>query len=84
MKGKKHRAVANPWPLLSTAPVHDSSTAVGAVTGRSGVLGTLLGHYQAPPYDPATASVKELDQVSKIPEQVLHALLASALIHCFN
>ena len=46
-----------------------SSTAVSAVTGRSGVLVTALGHSQALPYDPATASVKDLYQMRKIPEQ---------------
>ena len=34
-----------------------SVTAVTAVTGRSGVLPTALGHCQALPYDSVTASV---------------------------
>ena len=48
---------------------YDSSTAVSAVTGRSGVLVTVLGHCQALPYDPVTASVKDFYQMWKFPEQ---------------
>ena len=42
--------------LLKTC---DSSTAVSAVTCRSGVLVTVLGPCQALPYDPVTASVED-------------------------
>ena len=41
----------------------DSSTAVSAVTCRSGVLVTILGHCQALPYD--TASVKDFTKCEK-------------------
>ena len=54
---------------LALLESYDSSTAVSAVTGRSGVWVTVLGHCQALPYDPATASVKDLYQMRKIPEQ---------------
>ena len=36
---------------------YDSSTAVSALTGRSGVQVTVLGHGQVLPYNPVTASV---------------------------
>ena len=42
---------------------YDSSTAVSAVTGRSGVWVTVLGHCQALPYDLVTASVEDLYQM---------------------
>ena len=48
---------------------YDSSPAVSAVIGQSGVLVTVLGHWQALPYDPVTASVKDFYQMWKIPEQ---------------
>ena len=54
---------------LALLESYDSSTAVSAVTGRSGVWVTVLGHCQALPYDPVTASVKDLYQMRKIPEQ---------------
>ena len=65
---------------LALRESYDSSTAVSAVTGRSGVWVTVPGHCQALPYDPVTASVRDLNQMRKISEQ---ALLASALIHYF-
>ena len=39
---------------------YDSSTAVSALTGRSGVRVTVLGHRQALPYNLVTASMKDL------------------------
>ena len=48
---------------LALLESYDSCTAVSAVTGRSGVLVTVLGHCQALPYDPVTASVKDLPNV---------------------
>ena len=56
---------------LALLESYDSSTAVivSAVTGRKGVLVTVLGHCNALPYDPVTASVKGLYQMWKIPEQ---------------
>ena len=63
---------------------YDSSNAVSAVTVRSGVLVTVLGHCQALPYDPVTASVKDFYQFNvKISGAVLQALLASSLTQCF-
>ena len=54
---------------LSLLESYDSSTAVSAVTGRSGVQVFVLGHCQALLYDPVTASAKNLFQMWKIPEQ---------------
>ena len=54
---------------LALLESYDWSTAVSAVPGRSGVRVTVLGHSQALPYDPVTASVKDLYQMWKIPEQ---------------
>ena len=45
------------------------STAVSAVTGRGGVRVTVPGHSQALPFNLVTASVKDLYQMRKIPEQ---------------
>ena len=53
---------------LALLESYDSSTAVSAVTGRSGVRVTVLGHCQALPYDPVTASVKDLYRMWKILE----------------
>ena len=44
---------------------------------------TVLGHYQALPYDPVTAFMKDLYQMWKNPEQC-SKLLVSALIHCLT
>ena len=44
---------------LALLESYDSITAFSAVTGRSGVLVTVLGHCQALPYDPVTASVND-------------------------
>ena len=46
--------------FLALLESYDSSTAVSAVTGRSGVRVTVLGDCQALPYDPVTAYVKDL------------------------
>ena len=54
---------------LALLESYDSSTAVSAVTGRSGVQVFVLGHCQALLYDPVTASAKKLFQMWKIPEQ---------------
>ena len=43
---------------LALLKSYDSSTAVSAVTGRSGVLVTVLGHCQAVPNDRVTAYKK--------------------------
>ena len=66
---------------LALLDSYDSSTAISAVTGRSSVRITILGHCQALPYDPVlTASVKDLYQMLKVWEQCF----ASALIHCLK
>ena len=54
---------------LALLESYDSSTAISAATGGSGVWVTVLGHCQALPYDPVIASVKDLYQMWKIPEQ---------------
>ena len=54
---------------LALLESYDSSTAVSAGTGRSGVRVTVLGHCQALPYDSVTASMEDLYQMWKIPEQ---------------
>ena len=54
---------------LALLQSYDSSTAVSAVTGRSCVRVTVLGHCQALPYDSVTASMKDLYQMWKNPEQ---------------
>ena len=48
---------------LALLDSYDSSTAVGDVTGRSGVLVISLGHCQALPYDRVTAYVKDFYQL---------------------
>ena len=80
--GHRTRAVLSSDKHWHTVPEHrlallesyDSSTAVSAVIGRSGVRVTVLGHCQALPYDPVTASVKELYQMWKFPEQCCQCL----------
>ena len=47
----------------------DSSTAISAVTGCSGLLVIVLDHCQALPYDSVTAYEKDFHQIWKIPEQ---------------
>ena len=54
---------------LALLKSYDSGTAVSAVTGHSGVRVTVLSHCQTLPYDSVTASVKDLYQMWKIPEQ---------------
>ena len=60
----------------------DSSTAVSAVTGRSGLQVTVLGHCQALPYDLVTCFHDRLLPNVENSGAVLQALPASALIHC--
>ena len=60
---------------------YDSSTAVSAVTGRSGVQVFVLGQNQALLYDPVTASAKKLIPNVENSGAVLQALFARALIH---
>ena len=54
---------------LALLESYDSSTAVTAVTGCSGVRVAVMCHCQALPYDPVTVSVKDLYQIWKIPDQ---------------
>ena len=61
-----HAVLEHCFALLES---YDSSPAVSAVSGRNGVLVTVLGHCNAMPYDPVTASVKDFYQMWKIPEQ---------------
>ena len=68
--GKHWHAVLE--QCLALLKSYDSSTAVSAVTGHSGVLSLSC------PY------VKDLHQMWKIPGAALQALPASALIHCLT
>ena len=65
---------AVPEHCLALLDSYDSSTASSAVSCRSSVRVTVLGHCQALPYDPVlTASVKDLYQMLKV--QFIHCLI---------
>ena len=64
---------------LALLKSYDSSTAVSAVTGRSGIRVTVLGHCKALPYDPVTASVKDYTKCGK-----LRSSAPSTACQCFH
>ena len=70
----------NPYNLYALLQSYVSSAAASAVTDHSGVPVTALGHCQALPYDTVPVAVIDLYQMWKIPEQMLQAVLTSALI----